>query len=396
MLKNNSLRRWLIALSWALASTLPSQVISANEIHIPAGDLAVALELFTKQSGAEIVYEADKVKGVHTKGVDGDLPKEQAVKKLLEGTHFVVYMDPSGAMLISSVTSQQAANSSRNPPGVAAASNPMGTVLNEESMAAMEAITVTARKRQEPLFDVPIVAVVVGTQALSQSEIRDLATLATDVPGLVVSGGPSVTGPSVSIRGVGTTVINATSDQSVSLNVDGLQLSQSFAYNAALFDLSQVEVLKGPQALFFGKNSPAGVISLHSADPTDQVEEIVRGGYEAVAQGKLGELILSGPVTDTLKLRLAAHYLDDNGFFKNLDTAPEGFGVRSPTTNHFTTDQNVVLARYRIVQSIGPLRCPAKSELRLRLFEYGAEGQPDRLLPARGGGADEFYRAPGV
>src|SRR5690606_10727717 len=111
-------------------------------------------------------------------------------------------------------------------------------------------------------------------------QVHDLYTLATRVPGLLIGEQVGVLGPGVTLRGIGTTAFNPAIDQSVSLNVDGLQLSQGFAYQAAMFDVGQVEVLKGPQALFFGKNSPAGVISLRSADPTNEAELIVRTGYE--------------------------------------------------------------------------------------------------------------------
>ena len=54
-----------------------------------------------------------------------------------------------------------------------------------------------------------------------------------------------------------------------------------------MFDLKQVQVLQGPQALFFGKNSPAGVISLTSADPTDRFEAYVTPGYEFEAEQRI-------------------------------------------------------------------------------------------------------------
>jgi iron complex outermembrane receptor protein len=207
----------------------------------------------------------------------------------------------------------------------------------------LEEITVTARKRQESLLNVPVTESVVTQESLEQFATNDLYTLASRVPGLVLGDQLGVFGPAISLRGMGTTVEDPAVDQEVSLNVDGLQLSQAFAMQSALFDVGQVEVLKGPQALFFGKNSPAGVISLRSADPTDRTELEVRGGYETEAQAKLAEAVISGPVTPALKLRLAAHYSTDNGYFDNLDTAPAGFGVRTPTTSAYGADENWIL-----------------------------------------------------
>ena len=155
----------------------------------------------------------------------------------------------------------------------------------------------------------------------------------------------------VSIRGVGTTAVNATVDQSISLNVDGLQLSQGLAYQAGMFDVGQVEVLKGPQALFWGKNSPGGVISLRSADPTDRTEVEFRGGYEFEAKEALGEMIVSGAVTPALKLRLAAHYSDSDGYFKNRDTAPEGYGLQTPPTDDYNSTETWIIRGTALLSS---------------------------------------------
>jgi iron complex outermembrane receptor protein len=204
-------------------------------------------------------------------------------------------------------------------------------------------IIVTARKRQESILKVPVVETVLSEQALDRAQVDDFYTLSAHVPGLVVGNQGGVIGPGVTLRGVGVTAVNPTVDQSVSINVDGLQLSQGYAFNAATFDIGQVEVLRGPQSLFYGKNSPAGVISLRTADPTSTPEVVLRAGYEGVAQEKLVEAILSGPVSDTVKLRFAGHYSDNNGYFRNRDTAPVGFGVRTPTTKRYGAETNWVL-----------------------------------------------------
>jgi outer membrane receptor protein involved in Fe transport len=105
-----------------------------------------------------------------------------------------------------------------------------------------------------------------------------------------------------------------------------------------------VEVFKGPQALFFGKNSTAGVISLRSADPTDKVETIASAGYDYEAQDKQFDLIFSGPVSDTLKLRLASRFDDQEGFFRNdaVAGAPD-LGAVTPTYSNLAPSQDVIL-----------------------------------------------------
>src|SRR5688500_11508418 len=145
--------------------------------------------------------------------------------------------------------------------------------------AQTEEIIVTARKREESILRVPVVATAITQESLEKFQTNDLYAVANRVPGFVMGESVGTVGIQTSLRGVGPTSQTATVDQSVSLNIDGLPLTQGYAYTAGMFDVAQVEVLKGPQSLFYGKNSTGGVISLRSADPTDAFEFIARGGY---------------------------------------------------------------------------------------------------------------------
>ena len=94
-------------------------------------------------------------------------------------------------------------------------------------------------------------------------------------------------------------------------------------------DIAQIEVLKGPQALFFGKNSPAGIIAVRSNDPTEYLSASITAGYEFNADEFRTEGYVSVPVTDTLGVRVAAYYSTMEGYITNV--APNsGAGVRVP------------------------------------------------------------------
>lgn len=211
-----------------------------------------------------------------------------------------------------------------------------------EGMASGD-IIVTARRRQESILRVPVVASVLDTSVIEKQQITDLYSVANRVPGFIMAESVGTVGIQASLRGVGPTSQTPSVDQSVSLNVDGLQLSQGFAFTAAMFDVAQVEVLKGPQALFFGKNSPAGVISLRSADPTDRFELIARTAYEFEAEEKQADLIISGPVAPGLGLRLAGRFSDSEGFFRNNGTPVPGRGNVAPRHRKFAPEQNWIL-----------------------------------------------------
>jgi iron complex outermembrane receptor protein len=196
---------------------------------------------------------------------------------------------------------------------------------------ALSEVIVTARKRHQSIMNVPVVETVLGRQQLQRFQTQNLKDIATLVPGLEIGDSVLSIGTQVSLRGVGTTTYDPGLDQSVSLNIDGIPFSQGLAYSSASFDMAQVEVLKGPQSLFYGKSSPGGVISILTADPTDKPEVILKGGYEFEARERQGQLIVSGPVTDTLKVRLAAVYDDSDGFFFNNAYAEPGTGAVTPS-----------------------------------------------------------------
>lgn len=187
--------------------------------------------------------------------------------------------------------------------------------------AQLEEVIVTARKRDESIMKVPTTATVLSQETLDQYAVGDVKGIADKVPGLNFGSGVLASGVQVSMRGVGTSTKNPAIDQSVALVADGMQFTQGLAFQAASFDMANVQVLKGPQALFFGKAAPAGVIAIRTADPIDKNEVVLRAGYEFEAEEALGEAIVSGPVTDTLGLRLAAQFSDMDGYFRN-DAVP--------------------------------------------------------------------------
>ncbi|CAN7630895.1 TonB-dependent receptor [Phenylobacterium sp. LjRoot219] len=191
-------------------------------------------------------------------------------------------------------------------------------------------VIVTARKRQESLLQVPVIETVISAEQLDRFQVTDLTDLPKLAPGLNLGHALLSIGTQISIRGVGTSSSDPGVDQSVSLNIDGLSLGQGLAFQSAMFDLGQVEILRGPQALFYGKSSPGGVISLTTADPTDRFELIARAGYEFVADERRGELIISGPVTDTLKARLSGMYSQAEGYFTNDAVAVTSTGAVDP------------------------------------------------------------------
>lgn len=90
-------------------------------------------------------------------------------------------------------------------------------------------------------------------------------------------------GGSIAIRGISSPANSLVFEQAVSVSVDGVQTSIGFLSQLGFFDIGQVEILKGPQALLFGKNSPAGVISVKTAMPTRDFKASIKTTCEFVA-----------------------------------------------------------------------------------------------------------------
>jgi iron complex outermembrane recepter protein len=226
--------------------------------------------------------------------------------------------------------------------------------------SGLEEVIVTARKREESVLKVPVVATVLNAQVLDDAQIIDIQGITTKVPGLLVGSSVGTVGTQISLRGIGTSALDAGIDQSVSLNIDGQQFSQGVTFRSGIFDLAQAEVLRGPQALFFGKNSPGGVIALTTADPGGSAEVIARQSYEFESEENRTELILSGPVTDTLGLRLAGSWADSAGYFNNTATAVPGQGGKDPKYRDFGGSENYIVRGTALWQPSDRLRARLK------------------------------------
>ena len=198
----------------------------------------------------------------------------------------------------------------------------------EGAVRVLEEIIVTARKKEESLQDAPVLINAFSKQQIKQQRIAGLDDLAQFTPGLQTSEQTTSNGGSVFLRGIGNGNSPALADSSVAINIDGMQVSSNNIRKVSQIDMQQIEILRGPQALFFGKNSPAGVISIRTADPGAEFEVESTAGYEGVSGDKYIRGIVSGPVSDTLAVRLIGQFTDVDGYF-NLRTV-DGAGGDNP------------------------------------------------------------------
>ena len=144
---------------------------------------------------------------------------------------------------------------------------------------SLEEVVVTARKRTETLMDAPVAVTAVSGQAMESQGISNMEQLSGKVPGLQIGRGAQTT--NIRIRGVGSG-INKGFEQSAGMYIDGIYQSRSRQFTQSLVDLQQVEVLRGPQGVLFGKNTVAGAIKVETANPVvgDEFNGSIKAAFE--------------------------------------------------------------------------------------------------------------------
>ena len=188
-------------------------------------------------------------------------------------------------------------------------SNPAFAQAAEEATDA-NIIIVTARLQSETLQEVPVNITSINAGTLDTYQVNEIADVVSRVPGLNVQIGGSGAGAQISLRGLGSSNISSAFDSAVGISIDGVQVSTQRLLQTAFFDVEQIDVMKGPQSLFFGKSASAGVFSLRSANPTSDWEISGKGSYEFEEDGYTIGGYISGPISDTLGIRVAAQYQD--------------------------------------------------------------------------------------
>jgi len=195
--------------------------------------------------------------------------------------------------------------------------------------SVIEEITVTARQQSETLQDVPVTIAAMTEADLDRYNITNLVDAAKMVPNMLIAPGGSGNGSNLRLRGVGSSSISAAFDQSVAINIDGVVVNRGRFIHNSYLDMGQLEILKGPQSLYFGKSATAGVVSITTNDPGDEFEFQLSAGVETEHEGVTTEMIISGPLSDSLGARLAIGHTENDELIENyaFDNNPDAATV---------------------------------------------------------------------
>jgi len=185
---------------------------------------------------------------------------------------------------------------------------------------SLDEIVVTARKAEERLIDVPLAITALSERVIEERGIRNLDDVAANTPGLQFSNVLGEFLPSPVIRGVAP--IDILGENNTAIFIDGIYVSAREGLNFSQLDLERIEVVKGPQAAMYGRNSFSGAINYVTAKPTDTFR-----GKTEVTWGNDGRLLASiaasGPLIEgVLKGRAAVLYDNFDGSYKNQWAGP--------------------------------------------------------------------------
>ena len=181
----------------------------------------------------------------------------------------------------------------------------------------LDAVIVTATKRQETLQDVPVAVSVVGQAEIEQSGVVDLVDLQALVPSFRAEQLFSTTNTSFFIRGFGNGGGNVGLEPSVGVFIDGVYRSRSASSMSDLPMLERVEVLRGPQSTIFGKNASAGVVSVVTPKPKFTSQGYVEGGVSNF-NGAHTKAFFTGPISDQVAFSLGGSYRRRDGYIDNV------------------------------------------------------------------------------
>ena len=165
------------------------------------------------------------------------------------------------------------------------------------AQTVLEEIVVTAQKREQNIQDVPISITRMSGQWLESKFAGggDVLELASTVPGLHVESSNGRLSPRFYMRGLGNADFTAAASQPVSIVFDEVPMEKASLKSFPIFDLDDIEVIRGPQGTLFGRNTTAGILKFDSRRPTAETE-----GYIKASGGNLGTINVEGAVGGTL------------------------------------------------------------------------------------------------
>ena len=273
------------------------------EFAVSPQELQPALQQFAAQGDQQVLFSSAAVAGKSTPGFTGDAAPETALQQLLSGTDLVWSKTTDGALLVMTQAEAQA----RRPQFAQAA---------EAGGSEVEALIVTAQKREEDIQDVPIAISAFTQETLERTLIAGGPDLMTQVPNMTFTK-TNFASYSIQIRGIGTQAISATTDPAVAVAFNNSAMIRNHFFEQEFYDLQRVEVLRGPQGTLYGRNATAGVVNVLTAKPKHIFEAKLSADIANYSSTRLEGMVNVPLVDDKLSLRLAGAWTKRDGYVTN-------------------------------------------------------------------------------
>src|SRR5580658_5082143 len=185
-----------------------------------------------------------------------------------------------------------------------------------DTSTKLEEVVVTARRRSESFQDVPIAVDAFTAQDIRAAGIESPRDCIAMVPNMTLVEVQNVGNSFIAVRGISQA---RNSEPSVAVLVDGVLEPNPYEFDQELFDIKQIEVLKGPQGALYGRNAIGGAIIITTADLSDHFEGSSRVGV-GNGPAEKAQFALSGPIDSagTLRYRASLNFYNTDGYLQNV------------------------------------------------------------------------------
>lgn len=209
--------------------------------------------------------------------------------------------------------------------------------------AQLEEVVVTATRRAESMDDVPLAISAISGDDLTKSGIFSTTDLNRSSPNLQVSSAYGEAQPNFSVRGVGVgTEYNANAASPVGVYVDQVYQTFRASHGQQLYDMEQIEIVRGPQGTLYGRNTTGGAINFITNKP-DLAEN---NGNLTVGIGNYNRRTFAGafeftPVSDVFGVRLAGTWVEHDPYVENkLEAGPSTFAAGGASGLNFNSGKD--------------------------------------------------------
>ena len=194
-----------------------------------------------------------------------------------------------------------------------------------QSTAVLEEIVVTATKRAQSLQDVPISIATMSGEGYDVlfAGGEDILALSGRVPGLYAESSNGRAAPRFYLRGLGNIDFDLAASQPVSIIMDDVVMENVVLKSFPLFDVDQVEVIRGPQGTLFGRNTTAGIIKFDTRRPTEETNGYATASYGSYGTARFETAIGGSMIPDALTARFSLLYQTRDDWIDNGWTGEE-------------------------------------------------------------------------